>query len=180
MDGPATQPSLYRRLLGPAFDQLPPTVRRLHQPGAHFEAAGECRVQRGDTTLARILADGLGMPPAAERLPLRFSIDSRDGVETWRRDFGGHIFTSRMWADRHGALCERTALATLRYDLAVEHGILRMDLKGFGSLGLPLPHRIWPTIATAETERDGRYCFDVRASMPGVGLVVRYKGWLAV
>jgi hypothetical protein len=180
MDGPATEDSLYQRVLGPRFEQLPPLVRRLHQPGARFEAAGECRVQRGDNSLARILADGLGMPGPSEQLPLRFSIDSRDGAEIWRRDFGGHVFTSRMWADRRGMLCERTSLATLRYDLEVEHGILRMEMRGFSSLGLPLPRGIWPTIATAESERDGRYCFDVRASMPGVGLVVRYRGWLAV
>lgn len=182
MDGTSTpdspQQSLYRRLLGARFEQLPPTVRRLHQPGTRFEAAGECRVQRGDNSAARMLADAMGMPPPSEHLPLRFSIDTRDGVETWRRDFGGHVFTSRMWAEK-GVLCERTSLATLRYDLELVHGILRMQLRGFGSLGLPLPRRLWPTIATAESERDGRYCFDVRASMPGVGLVIRYKGWLA-
>ncbi|HZR34164.1 MAG TPA: DUF4166 domain-containing protein [Nevskia sp.] len=177
MDGSSSQDSLYRRLLGARFDGLPPAVRRLHQPGARFEAAGECRVQRGDNSVARILADSMGMPPAAEHLPLRFSIDCDGGAEIWRRDFGGHVFTSRMWAEK-GVLCERTPLATLRYDLEVEHGILRMQLRRFSGLGLPLPRGIWPTIATAESERDGRYCFDVRASMPGIGLVVRYKGWL--
>jgi hypothetical protein len=179
MDGTASRDSLYRRLLGPRFEQLPPTVRRLHQPGARFEAAGECRVQRGDNSAARMLADIMQMPPPSEHLPLRFSIDSgEDGAETWRRDFGDHVFVSRLWADQ-GGLCERTRLATLRYDLELEHGILRMQLRGFRSLGLPLPRALWPTIATAESERDGRYCFDVRASMPGVGLVIRYRGWLA-
>jgi hypothetical protein len=25
---------------------------------------------------------------------------------------------------------------------------------------------------------DGRYCFDARASIAGIGLLVHYKGWL--
>jgi len=178
MDGTAYRDSLYQRLLGPRFEQLPATVRRLHQPGARFEAAGECRVQRGDNSAARVLADIMQLPQPSEHLPLRFTIDAADGVETWRRDFGeGQVFVSRLWAES-GVLIERTRLATLRYDLELEHGILRMQLRGFGSLGLPLPRALWPTIVTAENERDGRYCFDVRASMPGAGLVIRYKGWL--
>ena len=177
MDGTSSQDSLYSRLLGTRFEQLPPTLRWLHQPGSRFEAAGECRVQRGDNTGGRLLADAMHMPPAAEHLPLHFSIETRDGAEYWRRDFGGHVFTSRMWQE-NGVLCERTGLATLRYDLELEHGILRMQLRSFRSLGLPLPRALWPAITTAESQRDGRYCFDVRASMPGAGLVIRYKGWL--
>jgi len=178
MDGTATRDSLYRRLLGARFDQLPAAVRRLHQPGERFEAAGECRVQRGDTSTARLLADAMHLPQPSEHLPLRFTIDAADGIETWRRDFGGQVFVSRLW-EQKGVLCERTSLATLRYDLELEHGILRMQLRAFSTLGLPWPRALWPSIATAETERDGRYCFDVRASVPGAGLVIRYKGWLA-
>lgn len=177
MDGPSSQDSLYRRLLGPRFEQLPPTLRRLHQPGTRFEAAGECRVQRGDNAAARLLADRLRLPRPAERVPLRFTIETRGGVEHWRRDFGGQVFASRMW-EEGGVLCERVGALTLRYDLELAQGVLHMALRGCGGLGLPLPRVLWPAIATAEREREGRYCFDVRAALPGLGLVVRYAGWL--
>lgn len=179
MDGPAPQTHLYQRVLGARFARLPPRVQRLHQPGPHFEARGEAQVMRGDSSAARILADTMRLPPAAEKMPLHFSIDTVDGVEHWRRDFGGHVFTSQMW-EENGVLCERTGIARLRYELELDHGVMRMELRGFKSAGIPVPRLLWPRVATAESERAGRYCFDVRASMPGVGLVIRYRGWLEV
>jgi hypothetical protein len=31
-----------------------------------------------------------------------------------------------------------------------------------------------------EFERDGRYHFDVVAKLPGVGMLIHYRGWLEV
>jgi hypothetical protein len=33
-------------------------------------------------------------------------------------------------------------------------------------------------VRTFESERDGRYSFEVEAHLPLVGLLVRYSGWL--
>ena len=45
-------------------------------------------------------------------------------------------------------------------------------------LGLPLPPFMLPPIRTRESERDGRYQFEVEAGLPLIGLLVRYEGWL--
>jgi hypothetical protein len=45
-------------------------------------------------------------------------------------------------------------------------------------LGVPLPRRLHPRVRTLESERDGRYRFEVEAHLPLLGLLVRYTGWL--
>ena len=41
-----------------------------------------------------------------------------------------------------------------------------------------MPHMLHPAVRTFESERDGRYHFEVEAHLPLVGLLVRYSGWL--
>ena len=48
------------------------------------------------------------------------------------------------------------------------------------ALGLPLPLGWFGGVRAREFERDGRYRFDVRAALPGIGLLVHYQGWLNV
>ncbi|MGO1071164.1 DUF4166 domain-containing protein [Lysobacter sp. CA199] len=48
------------------------------------------------------------------------------------------------------------------------------------ALGLPLPLGWFGGVHAREFERDGRYRFDVRAALPGIGLLVHYRGWLDV
>jgi hypothetical protein len=35
-----------------------------------------------------------------------------------------------------------------------------------------------PAVRTLESERDSRYRFEVEATLPLMGLLVRYSGWL--
>lgn len=48
------------------------------------------------------------------------------------------------------------------------------------ALGLPLPVGWFAGVGAREFERDGRYCFDVHAALPGIGLLVHYRGWLEI
>ena len=51
-------------------------------------------------------------------------------------------------------------------------------LEGARFLFLPLPTALFAGCAAFETIVDGRYCFDARAGIAGIGLLVHYKGWL--
>ncbi|QCW27600.1 DUF4166 domain-containing protein [Lysobacter enzymogenes] len=48
------------------------------------------------------------------------------------------------------------------------------------AFGLPLPAGWFARVQAREFEREGRYHFEVDAQLPGVGLLVRYRGWLDV
>jgi NAD(P)-dependent dehydrogenase (short-subunit alcohol dehydrogenase family) len=56
-------PPLYARVMGVAFDRLPPAVRRLHDVCRDAGAQGEGRVERGRGLLARALAAAMRFPP---------------------------------------------------------------------------------------------------------------------
>jgi hypothetical protein len=46
-------------------------------------------------------------------------------------------------------------------------------------LGVPLPRCLWPRIVANERVDDaGRFRFDVTIGLPGIGRLVRYRGWL--
>jgi hypothetical protein len=86
---------------------------------------------------------------------------------------------SRLWA-RDGRLHERLGLVTFAFRLQANEGAIEWTVERVHALGLPLPPRWFDGVAARESESDDRYTFDVRATLPLVGLLVRYRGWLDV
>jgi hypothetical protein len=62
--------------------------------------------------------------------------------------------------------------------LVPDHGRLRLVIRGWRFLGLPLPLFLAPGGETFETEQDGVFRFHVEITSPLTGLIVRYTGWL--
>ena len=170
-------PPLYRRLLGQQFDELPVRVRELHDLSGTSVWAGRADVERGRSWTARMVASLLRLPPAGRDQALRVTFKPSRGREIWTREFNKTVFRSVQY-QRAGLLRERVGPATFVFALeASPHG-LALKLKSVRFLDLPLPQFLAPSVLTFETERDGHYQFDVEASLPFVGLIVRYVGWL--
>jgi hypothetical protein len=53
-----------------------------------------------------------------------------------------------------------------------------MQLRAWSAFGVPLPLALAPRIGAREWEEEGRFRFEVAASLPLVGEIVRYAGWL--
>ncbi|MET1111224.1 MAG: SDR family NAD(P)-dependent oxidoreductase [Allosphingosinicella sp.] len=170
-------PPLYARVMGAAFDRLPPAVRRLHGVCRDSGAQGEGRVERGRGLLARALAAAMRFPPEG-RWPLHVAFSEADGVERWTRDFGGHRFTSELRA-KGERLVERFGPLRFAFDLPSGPDGLEMRLQGWSVFGLPLPLALAPRIGAREWEEEGRFRFAVSASLPLIGDVIRYNGWLS-
>jgi len=66
----------------------------------------------------------------------------------------------------------------LRFELTAEPDRIVWQLKGARFLFVPVPKALFAGCGAFETIVDGRYFFDARAGMAGVGLLVHYKGWL--
>lgn len=169
-------PPLYARVMGSAFDRLPPAVRRLHDVCRDAGARGEGRVERGRGLLARTLAAAMRFPPEG-LWPLHVAFAEADGVERWTRDFGGHLFASELSA-RGGRIVERFGPLRFAFDLPSGPDGLEMHLRGWSAFGVTLPLALAPRIGAREWEEEGRFHFAVAASLPLVGDVVRYSGWL--
>lgn len=173
--------SLYRQLLGTAFATLPAPVQALHaEAGArHWHGMGQ--VRRGTGVLSRLVGAMFGFPPAGVEVPVRVAFVPERGGEVWTRDFGGRRF--RSWQRRgqgrnEHLLVERFGIIDVALALVVEDDRLHLVARRWSCLGIALPTALLPGGRTFETERDGRFAFDVEITAPLVGLIVAYRGTL--
>ena len=169
---------LFQRVLGAEFGTLPLAVGALHAASGPRRYHGQVEVARGGNPLARLFAWATRLPPAG-RGEVEVYIDANGEEERWTRHIGGHAMPSRLW-ERDGLLCEQLGLARFGFRLTVEEGGMVWRVARVTALGLPLPARWFGEVQARESELEGRYCFDVAAALPAVGLLVRYRGWLDV
>ncbi|MBY3068169.1 DUF4166 domain-containing protein [Rhizobium laguerreae] len=173
---------LYQRILGSAWERLPPALAALHAGGARV-ASGRARIERGGGMLARIVAGVIGFPRAGEDVPVTVRFAADGDKDIWTRDFGGTVF--RSWQvegkgrDRH-LLAEVFGPFRVLMALVPDGGKLRLVVRGWRFCGIPLPMFLAPGGDTYEEERDGRFHFHVEIGGRLTGLVVRYTGWLVV
>jgi hypothetical protein len=168
---------LYRRLLGERFARLPARVRELHDLAGASIWTGRADVERGRSLPSRMVATLFGLPPAGRDQALRVTFTTVGETEVWSRAFGNAVFRSVQY-ERGGLLRERVGPSTFVFALETSADGLALKLKGVRFLGIPLPAFLAPSVFTFESERDGRYHFEVEASLPLLGRIVRYQGWL--
>ena len=176
-------PLLFPALLGERFAALPPKVHALHQRPETQRLVGEVTVCRGRGWLSRLCAWATRLPPAGIG-PIAVDIAATPGAERWTRHIAGHAMSSRLWAG-NGLLCERLGLVTFGFRLDVEEGAtegstLVWRVAHVRVLGIALPTAWFTGVEARESQRQERYCFDVRAALPFAGLLVCYEGWLHV
>ena len=168
--------SLFAEVLGPAFETLPAPLRVLHRAQGKHRYHGDVEVDRGAGVFSRFVAAATRLPPAG-RGPLCVEIDAGPHTERWTRFIGGRAMPSRLWRDGE-VLCERLGLATFGFRLDAVDGAIVWRVVRVSAFGLPLPARWFTGVGARESAEDGRYRFDVWASLPFIGLLVHYRGWL--
>ena len=171
---------LFAHVLGDAaFSTLPRRVQALHRATGTRRYTGNAQVEAGSGWFARLCARATALPPSASTVPVEVEITSDGGGERWTRRFGAHRMPSRFW-QAGGLLYERIGAATFAFALHVEAGSLHWRVRHVRVIGVPLPAALFRGVRAREFETDGRYGFDVEASLPLAGLLVRYRGWLDV
>lgn len=172
---------LYRRVMGDAWHALPPTLRAMHDIGPGLTASGRASVERGNRPLARMLASIYGFPEASADVPVQVSLQTRGMAEVWRRTFGGKSFSSVQEAGEGASanlITERFGPVVVSLAVLVEDGQLKLVVRRWTFLGMPMPLFLAPGGKAFEYEEDGRFHFDVEIAHPWTGRIVRYKGWL--
>ena len=124
-----------------------------------------------------MVATLFGLPPAGRDQALRVTFQVDGDREIWSRTFGNAVFRSVQY-ERGGLLRERVGPSTFVFALDTSADGMALKLHGVRFLGVPLPRFLAPSVRTFESERDGRYHFEVEASLPLLGRIVRYAGWL--
>jgi len=181
METPAADLPLYRRVLGEAWHAVPREVQTMHDNRGTAHAEGVANIVRGQGLLARLVASFFRFPETGAAVSVAVRFDVADGVETWTRTFAGKPMVSRQYAgdgrsDR--LLCERFGPFTFAMALLPDGDRLRLVLRRWSFLGLPLPMWLCPRSDSYETGKDGRFYFNVEIGHRLTGPIVRYRGWL--
>jgi hypothetical protein len=172
---------LYRRILGDAYAMLPQPLQVMHDLKSELTATGVGSVERGKGLLARLTAAIVGFPPADDDVPVEVAFRLKDGRELWQRNFAGRRFASTQeeGQGRNARLmCERFGVFNFAMALVAEGERMRLVMRRWSLLGLPMPLALAPRIDAYEYVEDGRFRFHVGISHPLTGLIVRYRGWL--
>jgi hypothetical protein len=181
-DASDTMQPLYVRGLGPAYDALPTPIARLHDVAGSAVWRGRATVGGAHGFLARLLARLFGFPPAQSDVPVTVTFDVRDGVETWQRAFGRHVFRSLQYAGgeaERGLIVERFGAVAFTMRVLPSSAGIDLELHSGRVFGVKLPRFLWPRIVASERiDAAGRFQFDVTIAAPLIGGLVQYRGWL--
>lgn len=169
--------SLYETLLGARYAQLAPEVQRFHRLVGPVALHGEVETEPPTSRAARWLAWCIRTPRTPSRGPMRFVLEASPSEETWTRHFPRHTMRSTL-SLRDGRLTEALGLTRLFFTMEAAEGMLRMRLEGLRFLGIPCPAWLRPAVLAEERGHGDRLHFNVRASVPLLGVVAAYRGYL--
>lgn len=172
---------LYKRVMGPAFHELPPIVRTFHSQTGTHNWIGFSKVTRGTGALARLISNMMGFPVSGANIPTSVLLQSDHSGDTWTRQFDSKSFRSRQWAERRGdsiLLMETIGSVTLALSLVVQDQKLRFVPQGWSVLGVRMPNSWMPNGNVSEFEENSHFRFDVQVCLPVIGQIIHYQGSL--
>ena len=174
--------SLYSRVLGAAWLELDPVVRRAHAAGA---ATGWFTIDDSGGVIARAARWALRLPPAGTSCETRLVIAATGDAERWTRTFRDRtlVTTQRGLAD--GRLAERFGILELGFRLRTSDGMLTYEQRDaaltLGRWRVPIPRWLSPRVEARErrADRGDRSHVRVVVRVPVVGVLLAYEGELA-
>lgn len=171
--------SMYEALMGAGFLRLSPSVRAFHRLRGPHVLHGLVQTEAPRTFLARLMARCLGTPLSPSMGAIRFELDAHTDHEVWIRHFPTNTMMSRVRLV-HGELTESFGPTRLHFCLEEVEGRLVMRLTRLMFLMLPCPRWAMPVVIAEEDGSGDRLQFNVKASLPLVGQVAGYSGYLVV
>jgi NAD(P)-dependent dehydrogenase (short-subunit alcohol dehydrogenase family) len=176
-----TPRSLFARVLGSKFGTVPDAIQNTHRVDDVLVLEGRASIDGAKTLLARAIARLIGFPSDGRDVPVSVTMRAVDGGEEWTRVFGRARFRTQLTRldGFPNRIIERFGLCTFNLRLTARPEGLDYTVIS-GRIGfVPLPTFLIPRSAATERVDDaGRFQFDVPIALPGLGLLVRYRGWL--
>jgi hypothetical protein len=171
---------LFERALGATFGQMPPPIRELHRPHGRTSFDGTAQIDGAANSLAALAARLFRFPRAGFNVPVEVTLEPHGNHEIWRRRFGRTGFSSVLAIDAGTQqLTERFGPVRCTLKIECHASGLDMRIEAARLLGVPLPRFLTPwTRAYERIDTQGRFTFDVEIGLPGIGRLVRYRGWL--
>lgn len=175
-----TRASLFARAIGPAFETLPEAIRVLHETPGRSVWRGRAMTEGATSPLAALVARLVGFPGGQADCEAEVRIDADGERSIWRRRIGGQAFVSVLSKPAEGGrIEERFGALSFRLRLTPEGERLIYTVEGWRMGPVSLPQALAPHTRTHERiDAEGRFVFDVEISVPLIGRLVRYCGWL--
>jgi saccharopine dehydrogenase-like NADP-dependent oxidoreductase len=173
---------LFPRLLGNAYDALPPVIRQAHQVHGVLVLEGKADAASPDNILGALIARLFRLPRSGSNLPVRVEMRSEDdGSETWTRIYPGVTMRSNLRNPDSATHQVTEVLGPLSIRLQWKASARDLQLRTISAhlFGCPLPDFLRPRSHASESvDADGQFHFDVPIALPLIGTIVHYKGSL--
>lgn len=177
---------LYLRVLGDGWSELAGPLRRMHGACGILRARGRLRVEHGHHVLTRLTARLLRLPVASTATDTRLVVTPEGDGEHWLRTFDGRRMVTRQHRSNPSEIVERFGVLEFRFhmDVSPSGGLVyvqRAAVVVLGPVRVPLPPCLAPRV-TAREEPDGpcRVTVVVSVTLPGVGTLITYDGFMAI
>jgi hypothetical protein len=169
--------SLYRQLLGAAFDRLDPAVQRLHRLQGHIRVTGHFIAYAPQHPIARFLAKRFRVPLTQLSTQVSLHRESSPTREVWRPRVAGLSSRCELWLEE-GCLWLRRGLTQLCYAIREEGGRVRLHLRQVRIAGMAWPTWLLPHIEAEEWGERGCVHFHFHVKLPRVGSLCHYQARL--
>lgn len=185
IDEVTAQEGLFEKCLGRhSFAKLSPSLRRFHSLSGPTRWHGRYSCSDGSSRLAGLVRRAFRFPEPTSDAALTVSVERSFGadgecLETWRRDFQHRRLISRLSQREPDRLTETFGPLSFGIGLRRQTSDIAMPVDGWRLGKLPLPKALAPVSEAREYEdEEGRFRFDVRISLPVLGTLTHYRGWL--
>ncbi len=172
--------AVLKSVVGPEFDRLPRELQAFHSASAGQAYIGTVTVRHGNW-LAGLLSRIGGFPRALDNAPMRMSIKGTADGERWTRAFDGHVLCSTLRKSGDAHVTESFGMFSVTMCPVASETGLDMPVTGIRVLGVPVPSVFLGPSGGQETiTADGSIQFCVASRIRGLGLLIEYKGTLAL
>jgi saccharopine dehydrogenase-like NADP-dependent oxidoreductase len=174
---------LFREVLGASFEELPKVTQALHRGTPAVIGEGKADIEAQDNFMGRVISALFRFPKPGKDVPVSVVVEQIPGAERWLRRYPGRDMISFMAnADPQAqTLEERFGPFRFRMKITAHADGLDMEMVSARCGRLPLPKFLTPRITANErTGPSNRHQFEVSISLPLIGNIVSYTGWLAL
>lgn len=157
-----------------AFAKLPDIVQQAHR--GTIRLSGSAKVERG-RGLGGLIAMLMRLPKSNPKADLVVTAWHFADQIVWSRSFDGRVFESTFRRD-DDFLVEQMGPLSLFLQPMCEGGRLVYRLIATQIGPVALPRFFAPSMTAWESEKDGKYAFEVSVGLPLCGRLVKYSGSL--
>lgn len=169
--------SLYEKVLGAQFNQLPSGLAKFHSVRGTYECKGHANVIGARRVWIGWFAKMLNLPTISESVDVNFKLIAGNDSETWIRQFGKQVMYSTL-REKNGYLIEHLGPMQLRSSLQWNNNTLKMRIVGASMGFIHFPIWCLPSIIADETFSENKLHFLIDVRWKWIGTLVGYSGYL--